>query len=109
MSHRKNANDSPIKFYGYCVYPNCKHREMSESKPFVEWHGVHFSIKNVMDNLSPIGRLAEENNPDDYVAKYKHYVFNIELHSECAAEWGMHLIKDALNADYSLGSKLRKD
>jgi hypothetical protein len=47
-------------------------------------------------------------NPGKYVEKFGDYALNIELHPECAAEWAMHLIRDALNADGNVGTKMRK-
>ena len=72
------------------------------------WDGVGVSENQVMRVLSPIGRLAESENRSDNVVKSGVYWFNMEMHTECAAEWGMHLIKDALSVDYNLGNKLRE-
>lgn len=107
MSGVKSSEDSMVRFYGFCSYPNCKHRKIATDEPLVEWHGVPFSTEQVEEWLSPIARLAAVSNPQEYVEKYGRYSFNMELHPECAAEWGMHLIQDALKADYNLGSKLR--
>jgi len=107
MSSSKSSHDVPIKFYGFCSYPNCRKKKITENAPFVWWNGVHFSTKQVEEELSPIAKLAAISTPDEYVEKFGRYGFNMELHTECAAEWGMHLIQDALKVDYNLGSKLR--
>lgn len=107
MSHYKNAEDSPIKFYGFCSYPNCNLKTITQHEPFVQWDGIKFKPEQVEDELSPIAKLAAVANPEKFVEKFGHYGFNIELHPECAAEWGMHLIQDALKANYNLGSRLR--
>ena len=73
----------------------------------MEWHGVSFTPEQVADELSPMAKLAAVANPSDFVEKFGHYGFNMELHAECAAEWGMHLIRDAMNADFKVGNKLR--
>ena len=108
MSGYKNLEDAPIKFYGRCAYPSCMRKSIDQNGPFVAWNGVGVSEDQVMDVLSPIGRLAESTNRPDVVVKSGVYWFNMEMHTECAAEWGMHLIKDALNVNYNLGSKLRE-
>lgn len=107
MSGYKNAEQSPFYFKGSCSYPNCKHRKIEKDAPFVEWHGVSFTPEQVVDELSPMAKLATVANPSDFVEKFGHYVFNMELHAECAAEWGMHLIKDSFQADPAIGNKLR--
>ncbi len=88
-------------------YPNCKHKKIEKHSPFVEWHGVYFSPKQVTDEQHPMAKLAAIANPSEEVEKWGSYGFNMELHAECAAEWGMHLIKDAIKANPMVGNKLR--
>jgi hypothetical protein len=109
MSGFDNANDTPIKFYGHCAYPNCRRKSIDADEPFVSWHGVDFSTDQVFDNLSPIGKVAEASNASDYRSKFGHYSFTMELHPKCAAEWGMHLISDALKIEAQVGRKLRNE
>jgi hypothetical protein len=104
----KTLEDYPIKRYGRCAYPSCTRKNIDQNEPFVAWNGVGISEDQVMGVLSPIGRLAESANRPDVVVKTGVYWFNMEMHTECAAEWGMHLIKDALDVSYNLGSKLRE-
>ena len=108
MSGYKNIEDYPIKFYGRCAYPSCRRKNIDQDGPFVSWNGVAVPENQVTDALSPIGRLAESENRPDVVVNSGVYWFNMEMHTECAAEWGMHLIKDALDVNYNLGSKLRE-
>lgn len=107
MSGHKHSNDSPIRFYGVCAYPNCRVKTIDPNKPFVSWIGAKVSIEEVDRQLSPIGKLAESANRPKRVEENNYYCFSIELHTECAAEWAMHLTTDALKVDYNLGSKLR--
>jgi hypothetical protein len=107
MASHTNAEESLTKFYGLCAYPSCPNRKMSEDEPFVEWHSAYFTKEQVEDNLSPMSKLAVIANPTDFVEKYGKYGFNIQLHPECAAEWGMHLIRDSIDANRDVGSKLR--
>lgn len=107
MTAHANAEESLTKFYGVCAYPSCRNRKLFPDKPFVEWHHAVFSKQQVEDNLSAMSKLAVIANPTGYVEKYGEYGFNIQLHPECAAEWGMHLIKNAIEANRDVGSKLR--
>jgi hypothetical protein len=107
MSGHKSSNDSGVFFHGFCSYPNCEHKKIAKNAPFVEWHGVHFSPEQVSDELHPMAKLAVVANPSEWIEKFGFYSFNMELHPECAAEWGMHLIRDAMNANPKVGNKLR--
>ena len=90
-----------------CAYPNCPHNKIARDEPAVFWDGVHLPKDVFESNLSPLGKLAVVANPSDYTEKYGYYYVTLAMHAECAAEWGMHLIKDALG-DYSIGNKLRR-
>jgi len=108
MSGYKSSEEVPVRFYGYCAYPSCRDRKIDKDKPVVLWDGVHFSTEAAYFYLSPQAKLMAVANPHKYVEKFGDYPLNIELHPECAAEWAMHLMRDALNADGSVGHKLRK-
>jgi hypothetical protein len=73
----------------------------------VQWGYVCFTAAQVADRLSPMAKLVVVANPTSLAKEYGSYTLNVELHPECAAEWGMHLIQDALIADPSVGRKLR--
>jgi hypothetical protein len=109
MSAYKNDDDCPLERYYLCAYPSCNHKDKKINKdvPFVQWHGVDMDKEDLWDKLSPIAKLAEVSNLEGYVAKYGRYYTNLELHPECAAEWGMHLIKDAIEADPDVARKMR--
>lgn len=109
MASNLTADHSLSKVYGFCSYPSCciKNRRILKSEPFVEWGGITFTTEQVESQLTPIARLAASANPAEYVETFGDYAFNMELHPECAAEWGMHLIRDALNAKGEVGRKLR--
>jgi hypothetical protein len=109
MSGYKSSEEVPIRFHGYCSYPNCRKRKIDRDKPFVSWMGVHFPIDEAYQYLSPQAKLMAVANPSKYVEKFGHYSLNMELHPECAAEWAMHLIRDALNADGNVGVKMRNE
>ena len=47
-------------------------------------------------------------NPGKLLEKFGHYSINIELHPECAAEWAMHLTRDAFEADGGVVTKMGK-
>jgi hypothetical protein len=108
MSGYKSSEEVPIRFHGYCSYPSCRDRRIGKTEPFVSWMGVHFPIDEAYHYLSPQAKLMAVANPSDYVEEFGCYSLNIELHPECAAEWAIHLIQDALKADGAIGHKLRK-
>lgn len=91
-----------------CSYPSCRNRKINRSEDAVFWDGVHISRDSFENNLSPIAKLAAVANPTEYFEKYNKYYVTIGMHAECAAEWGMHLIKDALQS-HNVGAKLRKE
>lgn len=103
MSGYKSSLEVPMKFNGFCSYPSCRHKKIEKDKPFVSWHGVNFPIEEVNDDLSSMAKLAAIANPSEWVEKFGYYGFNMELHPECAAEWGMHLIQNAIAADSEIG------
>lgn len=110
----KKLDEEKGEFDGYrgdnaiceCAYPNCRSRRIGRDEHAVFWDGVHLNKDAFERNLSPIAKLAAIANPTDYFEKYNQYHVTIGMHAECAAEWGMHLIKDAMG-DYSIGNKLR--
>jgi len=88
-----------------CFYPNCRGPVIEFPDSYVTWD-VHVPLQAIYDAFPPVVKLAiQENtntNPDDPSRMLTFY-----LHPECAAEWGMHLIRDALEADDKVGRKLR--
>ena len=92
-----------------CAYPNCKNRLIERHEDAVFWDGAHIDLDEFNRvNLSPMAKLAVAANPTDFVQKYGYYPVKIALHAACAAEWGMHLIKDALQS-HNVGNILRKE
>jgi hypothetical protein len=89
-----------------CAYPNCKNKRIARDENAVCWNGVHIPKEEFESNLSPMAKLAAVANPTEFMEKHGYYYVTIAIHAECAAEWGMHLIKDAMG-DYSIGNKLR--
>ena len=90
-----------------CAYPSCRKRMVHRDDDIVIWEGVNVSKKNFEDNLSPMAKLATIANPSEYYQKHGQYYVQLVMHAECAAEWGMHLIKDALEGKVA-GHKLRR-
>ena len=89
-----------------CSYPSC-HKRISAGDNGVMWDSVSVEKEEFYYNLSPLAKLAVVANPTDKPHRDVYFITSIYLHPECAAEWGMHLIKDALEADYSIARKLR--
>lgn len=92
-----------------CAYPSCRNRKIERSQDAVFWDGLGIEMDEFNNsNLSPIAKLTAVANPKEFVEKYGYYTIKVALHAECAAEWGMHLIKDALTS-HNVGTKLRKE
>lgn len=92
-----------------CAYPSCQNRKIGRNQDAVFWGGVSTDTEYFNRvNLSPMAKLVAIANPTNFVEKYGYYNIQIALHAECAAEWGMHLIKDALQS-HNVGTKLRSE
>lgn len=91
-----------------CSYPSCRNRRINRNEDAVFWDGVHIGKNSFENNLSPVAKIAAIANPTEYFEKYNRYYITVGMHAECAAEWGMHLIKDALKS-HNVGTKLRKE
>jgi hypothetical protein len=91
-----------------CVYPSCRNRKIRRNEDAVFWDGVNIAKDEFEGNLSPLAKLAAVANPSEFTEKYGYYYVTLALHAGCAAEWGMHLIKDALQS-HNVGTKLRKE
>jgi len=106
-------DESKNQFDGYrtddavceCMYPSCRTRKIERHQDAVFWNGVHIPKEEFEHHLSPIAKLAVVANPKE---EFRHYFVTMALHVECAAEWGMHLIKDALGS-HNVGTKLRSE
>lgn len=91
-----------------CAYPSCSHKEIKNTDDVVIWDGAALNINDFNDrNLTPLAKLAVTSNPTTYAAKFNHYAVRLAFHPECAAEFGMHLIKDTIVGDNVVGRKLR--
>lgn len=108
-AHKKgNAQARPWE-YGeeahQCFYPNCKLIAVIEREDaHVTWD-VRLPLQTIYDMFSPVVKLAIEENTK-INRKYPSKPLYIYLHPECAAEWGMQLIKDALNSNDRVGRRL---
>jgi hypothetical protein len=88
-----------------CFYPNCGFRHaIEQGDAHVTWD-VRLPLQTIYAMFPPVVKLAIEANTN-IDRKYPSKPLNIYLHPECAAEWGMQLIKDALKANYRVGRRL---
>ena len=110
LDHDKGEYDSYRGDYDTCecAYPSCRSRKIARKQDAVFWDGVHLSKDVFENNLSPLAKLATVANPTDFMEKQGYYYVSLAMHAECAAEWGMHLIKDALKS-HNVGTKLRQE
>ena len=108
-AHEKDSDRARPWEYGeeahQCFYPNCNliagiEREDAQ----VEWD-VRLQLDTIYKMFPSVVKLAIQENTDIH-PKYPSKPLSIYLHPECAAEWGMQLIKDALEANYRVGRRL---
>ena len=88
-----------------CTYPNCRFNLIGESLPYVVWDGA-LDLKLLYTRVPPIVKLAMQEHLDSKQQANKCIYWNYFLHPECAAEWGMQLISDALKANPDVGLSL---
>jgi hypothetical protein len=110
LDHDKGEYDSYRGDYDVCEcsYPICRNRKIARKQDAVFWDGVHLSKDTFESGLSPLAKLAAVANPTEFTQKHGYYYTSFAMHAECAAEWGMHLIKDALQS-HNVGTKLRQE
>lgn len=108
-AHKKDNGRARPWEYGeeahQCFYPNCNliagiEREDAQ----VEWD-ARLQLDTIYKMFPPVVKLAIQENTK-INQKYPSIMLPIYLHPECAAEWGMQLIKDALEANYRVGRRL---
>lgn len=88
-----------------CFYPNCTvDSKLKDRDACVIWD-VRLPLQTIYDMFSPVVKLAIEENTK-INREYPSKPLYIYLHSECAAEWGMQLIKDSLNSNNRVGRRL---
>ena len=89
-----------------CFYPNCRiDSKLQDKDACVTWR-TNVPLETIYSRFPPVVKLAIQENSYDYEREYKKMAFDFYLHPECAAEWGMQLIKDALNSDDRIGRRL---
>jgi hypothetical protein len=89
-----------------CFYPNCHIRSKLYNRDACVTWDTNVPLEAIFKRFPPIVKLAIQENCDEYTEQYQQIIFSFYLHPECAAEWGMHLIKDALDSNRHVGRKL---
>jgi hypothetical protein len=85
-----------------CAYPNCRKGKVTGETPYVQWSGA-LDLEQIYTVLPAVVKLALQENKSDYIKKYNQLPWHYLIHAECAAEWGMHMIKDAMKAEGNVG------
>jgi len=88
-----------------CAYPNCRKGKVTGKTPYVSWHGA-LDLEQLYKTLPAVVKIAIQENKDKYMEKFNRVTWLYLTHAECAAEWGMHLIKDAVEVNDDIGRKL---
>lgn len=88
-----------------CAYPNCEKGKITGETPYVQWSGA-LDLEQIYTVLPAVVKLALQENKSNYEKKYNQLPWHYLIHAECAAEWGMHMIKDAMKAEGDVGRTL---
>jgi hypothetical protein len=93
-----------------CMYPSCRDTKILRTQDAVFWDGITIPDDEFEFNLSPMAKLTTRSHPKIYSdgKTIKRYYVTMAMHAGCAAEWGMHLIKDSLQS-HNVGTKLRQE
>lgn len=88
-----------------CAYPNCRSGKVFKDKGHVIWDGS-LDLNVMFAQVAPIIKFAMKEHlpPHEIEGNYIRWPFI--LHAECAAEWGIQLISDALKANPQVGRVL---
>ena len=108
-AHEKDNDRARPWEYGeeapQCFYPNCNLIDGIEREDAQVVWDVRLQLNTIYKMFPSVVKLAiQENTEID--PKYPSKPLDIYLHPECAAEWGMQLIQDALKANYRVGRRL---
>lgn len=109
MGHYKKGKEqavAPLEKGEKCFYPNCSIKGRIKDKDACVTWLTDLPLENIYKRFPPIVKLAIQENCYDYERQYQKMGFDFYLHPECAAEWGMQLIKDALDANDRVGRRL---
>jgi hypothetical protein len=88
-----------------CFYPNCGFRHaIEQGDAHVVWD-AHLPLQTIYAMFPPVVKLAIQENTN-HRKEYPNRMLTVYFHPECAAEWGMQLIQDALKANYRVGRRL---
>jgi hypothetical protein len=90
-----------------CAYPNCRSGKIVKGQAYVIWDTA-LDLNIMFAQVAPVIKLAmqEHLHPHELEGNYLPWTFM--LHPECAAEWGMQLISDALKANTQVGRVLSR-
>tara|TARA_R100001443_G_scaffold698_2_gene2805 strand:+ start:1376 stop:1762 length:387 start_codon:yes stop_codon:yes gene_type:complete len=88
-----------------CAYPSCRKGKITGETPYVSWHG-NLDLEHLYTTLPAVAKLVIQEHKDDFMQKHNRVTWLYLVHAECAAEWGMHLIKDAMKAEGNVGRVL---
>jgi hypothetical protein len=88
-----------------CAYPNCRSGKVHKEQAYVAWDGS-LDLNLVFTRVAPVIKLAMQEHLHPHEVADKCLAWPFILHPECAAEWGMQLISDALKANSQVGRVL---
>lgn len=103
--HFRGSYASSIEGGVRCTYPNCCSGKIVREQAYVVWDGA-LDLNLMFSRVAPVVKLAMQEHLQSYELKENYLYWPFILHAECAAEWGMQLISDALEANSQVGRVL---
>jgi hypothetical protein len=105
--HFRGSYASSIEGGVRCTYPNCRSGKVVTGQAYVVWDG-HLDLPLMFSRVAPVVKLAMQEHLHPHELKENYLYWPFILHAECAAEWGMQLISDALKANSQVGRVLSR-
>lgn len=106
-THFRGSYASSIEGGVRCTYPNCRSGKVVTGQAYVVWDG-HLDLPLMFSRVAPVVKLAMQEHLHPHELKENYLYWPFILHAECAAEWGMQLISDALKANAEVGRVLSR-
>ena len=88
-----------------CAYPNCRSGKVTKAQGYVVWD-TDLDLNLMFTQVAPVIKLAMQEHLPSHEIEGRYISWPFILHAECAAEWGMQLISDALKANPQVGRVL---
>jgi hypothetical protein len=90
-----------------CTYPNCHSGKIDPKRGYIVWDGT-LDLNVMFARVPPVVKLAMQEHLEHKGVRDGYLNWPFMFHAECAAEWGMQLISEALKVDSNVGRVLSR-